>query len=1186
MICCILVLSATLEFRSYQITAKIGIPPQERPSCKVSLPVPKLVSLVQPKSPPTSSNLSEVDSGITTSSGFATSATAATTSGLNKPATITQQPPILDSPNPPIKSRALNNQDPNHHQQQAATTTKQDTSERLRQLRLLLSSNNYDAYLVGPNDEHGSEYVSDYDRRLRFISGFGGSNGFALITNERAILFTDGRYAIQAELEVDCNWTIVVSDDPIADICRWVEQESARQEPLKIATDARLLTLPNYDILQAYVETQIGGVASLVLISQDLVDVVWNNEAANSGGTDGNGGGRHQPQEPIFVHQSRFTGNVTWQEKVARLADKMAQLNARHYVIGKLDNIAWLLNLRGSDIPKSPLFKSYLLISRQTLSPSPSMAATSATNMVNSAVVTNKPGSRQQDMLLQSPQILQVPATETIRITLFVDPNKVGPSVREHLHLGNETLYVHHNPQASSPRQQIIESTNSWERQHSTSITNLRFQVEMKDYEIFIVDMRNRLSPDPNGRLLTGKLLLDTRSNVAIHVLAKSYDDRMILQEGLIDHMKAVKTDSEVEGMRQAHWRDSLAISMLLAKLDEDIGDKKQLKIWSEVGASKELSYFRTLMDYNYGESFETISAYGSRAAIVHYSPKETDRIMIGNESTYLLDTGGQYLDGTTDITRTMHFGKPTDTQRETYTRVLMGAIDCMSLVFFQPTKSPFRISDLLVRRHLMEIGLDYAHGTGHGIGLFSLVHEAPNLIEHYQFVSRRHRQAASEDPQKQQQQQQPAVHQEPIMLQPNMFTSVEPGYYKENDFGIRLENIVVTQKLTLQKISQGIASYPNSSDHVGKRGSRAKGSGPKTDRQLLRFEPISLVPFEPKLIKFELLSNKQKIWLNSYNLLVRFRMTQQINYYLSKLNIKQQSSGKIGRQVASRGLNNSTSFMARSGASQMDPNQFREDLERAHRWIVAKTELIQLDHPVTRISRKKAQVSGVGLANQTDQNIDTKRLMLAYMSSLPFNDQAASEAIAALAAESNLIGRSDNNSMTGNQTIHGVESHCIGSQCDLGLINKLNLQHQSLPNGHSYMGAPNSRFHADSGSSESSDDLLPLPGDEMDNNDNKSGKKNPSDGFMSQWFGINNKNSHDDQWANEDSGLNGNNGPRSLGSTISRWTLLVLGSLLVMQAALTSMAFTLHWRSRNLERSRSPITISPMTQMPGIVVR
>ena len=296
---------------------------------------------------------------------------------------------------------------------------------------------------------------------------------------------------------------------------------------------------------------------------------------------------------------------------------------------------------------------------------------------------------------------------------------------------------------------------------------------------------------------------------------------------------KAVKNAIEIQGMRDAHIRDAVAICELLAAITVDIEQQRRTgaeglqqslhhthheHVWDEQSASHALSAYRADRMYNRNESFATISAVGPNAAKAHYTPTDHTVRRIDSEHIFLLDSGGQYLDGTTDVTRTFHFGKPTDLQRETYTRVLMGAIDMATLRFASGTKD-IHLSDIIARRHLLEIGLNYNHGTGHGIGTFLNVHEMTVGLG-----------TSNSDG--------------GTPLREGMFMSIEPGYYEPGSFGVRIENIVLVTK----------ANTPH----------RFGG------KDYLTFEPITLVPLEPRLIKIELLSVEHRKWLNRYNARVR----------------------------------------------------------------------------------------------------------------------------------------------------------------------------------------------------------------------------------------------------------------------------------------------------------------------------
>lgn len=291
--------------------------------------------------------------------------------------------------------------------------------------------------------------------------------------------------------------------------------------------------------------------------------------------------------------------------------------------------------------------------------------------------------------------------------------------------------------------------------------------------------------------------------------------------------------------MKNAHIRDAVALCEFLALLSSDLeqqgngsqGLQAHAK-WSELSAAAELSALRRGVPNNKGDSFETISAVGPNAAKAHYVATNLTSQALNRKQVYLIDSGGQYLDGTTDVTRTVHFGlqdqqsspSPSspvakDLEREAYTRVLMGAIDLTSFTFASGTKD-IHISDLIARKHLMAIGLNYKHGTGHGIGVFLNVHDDTLGIGTSTSMEKG------------------------TVLQEGMFLSIEPGYYEDGNFGVRLENVVVVKK--------------------------AKTPHRFSNKDYLTFEPVTLVPFEPKLIKKELLTRHHRRWLNHYNHMIR----------------------------------------------------------------------------------------------------------------------------------------------------------------------------------------------------------------------------------------------------------------------------------------------------------------------------
>jgi len=282
--------------------------------------------------------------------------------------------------------------------------------------------------------------------------------------------------------------------------------------------------------------------------------------------------------------------------------------------------------------------------------------------------------------------------------------------------------------------------------------------------------------------------------------------------------LRAEKNKVEVAGMRRSHLRDAVAMCDFLAYIEEQY--KLDSEGWDEMQVARVANEIRYEQDNNRGIAFLTIAAYGPHAGMPHYEPNNLTNIKIGTTSTLMIDSGGQYLDGTTDVTRTLHFGAPTDEQKKAYTRVLIGSIELSSLIF--PSELTVDQMDAIARRPLWSVGYDYMHGTGHGIGHFSSVHEPPISLSYR--GCKDSLTGCSK-------------------LKPGFFLSNEPGYYKENDFGVRLENIL--EVIPADKWA-----------HNGRR--------------FLKFRDATLVPYEPKLIDFNMLTPLHRRWLNNYNKRIR----------------------------------------------------------------------------------------------------------------------------------------------------------------------------------------------------------------------------------------------------------------------------------------------------------------------------
>ncbi|KZT10210.1 Creatinase/aminopeptidase [Laetiporus sulphureus 93-53] len=583
----------------------------------------------------------------------------------------------------------------------AAASHTVDTTNRLQALRALMVQPDYnvDAVVIPSEDQHYSEYSAKCDERRAFISGFDGSAGCAVVTKEGAFLFTDGRYFLQAEQQLDKNWTLMKQGLP--DVPTWQEFLSKNLDKnTKIGIDPNLITAGDADTIQQALKPRE---SELVSLTHNLVDKIWTGRPP-------------RPANKVFPLDVRYSGEP-FQEKIARLREELVKKNLQAMVVNLLDEIAWLFNLRGSDIDFNPVFFAY-------------------------AVVTMD------------------------KVVLFINPKQVDDTVRAHL---GEA-------------------------------------VEIQPYEDFLSYLRElgaEVGVDRRSQLLVG----DKASLAIVEAIGT---ENVIVSRSPVADLKSIKNETEVEGFRQCHIRDGSALVRYFAWLEEQLNDSVQL---TESQAADKLEKYRSELELFQGLSFTTISSTGPNGAIIHYSPDPNDCAIIRQDQIYLCDSGGQYLDGTTDVTRTWHFGTPTAEERRAFTRVLQGHIAIDTAIF--PNGTTGYVIDSWARRPLWEDGLDYRHGTGHGVGHFLNVHEGPQGVGV--------RIAYNSTP-----------------LKSGMTVSNEPGYYADGKFGIRIENVVVVRP----------AETPN---NFGQKG-------------YLKFEHLTLCPIQKKLIDASLLSAKERSWLNSYH--------------------------------------------------------------------------------------------------------------------------------------------------------------------------------------------------------------------------------------------------------------------------------------------------------------------------------
>lgn len=607
-------------------------------------------------------------------------------------------------------------------------TKEVNTSQRLSKLRTLMSDYNLGVYIVPSEDQHQSEYVSAIDQKRSFISGFQGSAGVAIITRDltcmndipegSAALSTDGRYFNQASNELDFNWTLLKQgskSDPTWEdwtMTQAVQLSLDSGSKVNIGVDPKLINYKSYEKLNAKVEEYSKkypkSEIQLTPIKDNLIDLIWKDfeEVPVS--------------EPslIKILDEKHTGESV-NSKVEKIIKYIKQdSKSNGLIINALDEIAWLLNLRGSDIEYNPVFYSYLII------------------------------------------------TDDRKIVLYVDNKKFDYPVNEYLTKNNI---------------QIKPYDSFW-----TDLSKLS-----QDFKL----QKKRFSINP----LTNSWEIVRTLNCPFELAARS----------VIEDLKAVKNETELEGARKAHLKDGRALVKFFSWLEDQLINHNELI--DELSADEQLTNYRKEEENFKGLSFTTISATGANGAVIHYKPSKLQNSVIDPSEIYLNDSGSQFLEGTTDVTRTIHMGTPTGSQIRNYTLVLKGNLALSMLKF--PELSTGNLIDSIARQYLWKYGLDYGHGTSHGIGSYLNVHEGPIGIG-------------------------PRPNAATSYLKPGNLISNEPGYYEEGEYGIRIENVMIVKN----------AGY--------------KYSG----RDFLEFETITKVPFCKKLIDKLLLTPGEIKWIDSYH--------------------------------------------------------------------------------------------------------------------------------------------------------------------------------------------------------------------------------------------------------------------------------------------------------------------------------
>ncbi|KAJ3343645.1 hypothetical protein HDU93_007526 [Gonapodya sp. JEL0774] len=587
-----------------------------------------------------------------------------------------------------------------------------DTSARLESLRQVMKEHAVSAYIIPTEDPHQSEYIADCDKRRSWISGFTGSAGTAVVTSTLALLWTDGRYFLQASQQLDSNWTLMKSGIPdVPTKEEWLAKNLLPKS--RIGFDPKLVSSSGVKALRDALRDVEATTIELAPLEENLVDKVWKDRPA-------------RPKEPVVALELKYTGKSS-EDKIKDTRDEMAKKGVVALVVTALDEIAWLFNLRGADISYNPVFFSFALV-------------------------------------------------ELDNVYLYVDQGKISPEVVSRL------SHVTIRPYDAIYADVHALGGNLAAAQSKSSEAPVEAQ---------------------SSKPKTSKVWMDGRCNYAL--MTALGNDKLVEDSRLpVTMAKAIKNSTELEGFRQCHLRDGAALCNFIAWLEHELTVNKNTAL-TEWEAAQVLEGYRRQQSDFVGLSFDTISSTGPNAAIIHYSPQKDDCEVVKAEQIYLLDSGGQYRDGTTDTTRTMHFGTPTAEEKDAFTRVLKGHIALDMTVF--PKGTTGYVLDSIARRSLWQVGLDYRHGTGHGVGSFLNVHEGPHGIG-------------------------TRINLNDVGMVAGMTITNEPGYYADGKFGIRIENVLLVRD----------AGTPN---NFG-------------DRGYLGFEHVTMVPIQTKLMDAALLNAEE----------------------------------------------------------------------------------------------------------------------------------------------------------------------------------------------------------------------------------------------------------------------------------------------------------------------------------------
>lgn len=571
----------------------------------------------------------------------------------------------------------------------------------LEKFREAMEKENIDYYIIPSSDSHQSEYVAEHFKGREFISGFTGSAGVLLVGLKEAFLWTDGRYFIQAERELNGSGISLMKmrTPGYPTIEEWIKKNIKSKKTLGF--DGRLFSVNQYKgFLDISKENNFS-----INMDNDLLKNIWEARP-------------ELPKSKIFLHEEVYSGKYA-SEKLQEVRKHIKEKDAKNYIISSLDDIAWLCNIRGNDVKFNPVALSYVLINE---------------NYAN----------------------------------LYINNDKIDDNTKEKLK--NEGFEIY----------------------------------EYDEIEEHVKLIEDTTIIDPN------------KLNAKIYSCLSS-DVKIINEMNITTKLKAIKNEVEIANTEKSQVRDGVAMVKFIKWLKDTLGKEKI----TEISASKKLTEFRSKGENYKGDSFGTIAGYKEHAAMMHYSATEATDYELKQEGMFLVDSGGQYLDGTTDITRTFILGNITEEEKRDFTLVLKGHIALSTAKFLKGTTGVNL--DILARRPLWNYGIDYKCGTGHGVGYFLNVHEGPQGIR---------------------------PEGNSTVLKPGMIITNEPGVYKEGKHGIRIENTLLVVK-------------DINSEEFG---------------EFYKFKTISYCPIDLNGVVIEMLTNEERDWLNNYHKIVFEKLSPYLN--------------------------------------------------------------------------------------------------------------------------------------------------------------------------------------------------------------------------------------------------------------------------------------------------------------------